>query len=160
MRLSLISLALLLVTAGEALACSCAPVDLVRDLPEADGAFVGTVLGASPRGSLAVYRFRVEQVYKGEIENRVDVVSTPGVHACGLELSIGVGRGCCSSGTERCGARASCSRVDAAAFLEFTDVEDNRLPPINWGGYVIGLLVLGAGTFFLLRRLRGYKTLR
>ncbi len=160
MRLSLISLVLLLATAGAALACSCAPVDLVRDLPEADGAFVGTVLGASPRGNLAVYRFRVEQVYKGEIENRVEVVSTRGSAACGLELSIGDRTGLLLQRDGEMWRSSVCSQVDAAAFLELTDVEDNRLPPINWGGYVVGVLVLGAGTFFLLRRLRSYKTLR
>ena len=33
-----------LAVAGDALACTCAPVDLVRDLPTADGAFVGTMV--------------------------------------------------------------------------------------------------------------------
>ena len=47
-----------------------------------------------------------------------------------------------------------CSQVEPAAFLELTDVEDNALPRVNWGGIVVGVLVLLAGGFFLVRRLR------
>ena len=51
-RLILIG-AVALALAGDALACTCLPVDLARDLPRADGAFVGTLLGAArPRGRL------------------------------------------------------------------------------------------------------------
>ena len=51
--------------------------------------------------------------------------------------------------------RASlCSQVDPAAFLELTDVKDNELPPLNWPGIVAGSLVLLAGAYFLVRRLR------
>ena len=47
-----------------------------------------------------------------------------------------------------------CSQVEPTAFLELTDVADNQLPPVNWGGYVAGGLVLLGGGYFLLRRLR------
>ncbi|HEY8102916.1 MAG TPA: hypothetical protein VIE18_00250 [Gaiellaceae bacterium] len=160
MRLSLISVVLLLVGAGDALSCSCAPVDLVRDLPRADGAFVGTVLERNVEGQTAGYRFRVEQVYKGEIENRIEIITPADGAACGLELAVGQRAGLLltrDGGEWRSGL---CSQVDPAAFLELTDVDDNTLPPINWGGYVVGLLVLGAGAYFLLRRLRRYRALR
>jgi hypothetical protein len=44
--------------------------------------------------------------------------------------------------------------VEPAAFLALTDVDDNALPAVNWGGYVVGTVVLAAGAFFLVRRLR------
>jgi hypothetical protein len=149
-----------LALAADAIACSCAPVDLVRDLPAADGAFIGTVLERSAEGQTAIYRFRVEQVYKGEIENRVAVVTPAGGAACGVEAAVGqrVGLLLTRAGGEW---RSSlCAQVDPAAFLELTNVEDNSLPPLNWGGILVGVLVLGAGTFFLVRRLRRYRTLR
>ena len=35
-----------------------------------------------------------------------------------------------------------CSQVEPAAFLSLTDVQDNALPATNWGGVVVGALVL------------------
>ena len=57
---------------------------------------------------------------------------------------------------QRPGVAAS-TRLDMeilAQAVKLADVEDNSLPPVNWGGLVVGLLVLGAGAFFLVRRLR------
>lgn len=149
-----------LALAGDALACSCIPVNLARDLPRADGAFVGTLLSRQERGNQAVFRFRVEQVYKGDIENRVEVVSARGGAACGLELPVGARTGLLLQRSGATWTSSLCSQVEPAAFLKLTDVADNTLPLINWGGYVVGLLVLGAGTFFLVRRLRHYRSLR
>ena len=72
-----------LVLAADAYACSCRPVDLQRDLPTADGAFIGTVLERSVSGQTATYRFRVEQVYRGNVESRAEVVTPVGGAACG-----------------------------------------------------------------------------
>jgi hypothetical protein len=146
-----------LALAGEALACSCLPVDLVRDLPKADGAFVGTLLERRVSGDSATLRFRVEQVYKGEIENRVEVETARDGAACGVELPVGERIGLLLDREGGVWRSSLCSQVDAAAFLELTDVEDNALPPVNWGGIVVGVLILGAGAFLLLRRLRRYR---
>ena len=56
-----------LALAGDALACTCAPVDLARDLPRTDGAFVGTAARAAWTEASLTLLFRVEQVYKGDI---------------------------------------------------------------------------------------------
>jgi hypothetical protein len=160
MRVVVATAAVALALAADALACSCAPVDLVRDLPRADGAFIGTVLERRSEGGSAVYLFRVEQVYKGEIDNRVEVVTASDGAACGLEAEVGDRTGLLltrGGGEWRSGL---CSQVEPSAFLELTNVEDNSLPPVNWGGLVVGALVLGAGTFFLVRRLRRYRALR
>lgn len=160
MRFIVAIAAVSLALAADALACSCVRVDLARDLPRADGAFVGTLLAVTPRGNEAVFRFRVEQVYKGEIENRVEVVSARFGAACGLELPVGARTGLLLQRAGETWQSSLCSQVEPAAFLELSDVDDNSLPPINWGGYVVGLLVLGAGGFFLVRRLRHYRSLR
>lgn len=149
-----------LVVTAEAYACSCRPVDLQRDLPSADGAIIGTVLARSVSGQTATYRFRVEQIYRGDVENRVEVVTPAGGAACGLELAVGDRVGLLlerDGGVWRSGL---CSQVDPADFLALTNVQDNVLPPINWGGIVVGVLVLGAGTFFLIRKARSYRRLR
>ena len=149
-----------LVLTAEAYACSCRPVDLQRDLPTADGAFIGTVLERSVSGRTATYRFRVEQVYKGDVENRAEVVTPASGAACGLELAVGDRVGLLLERDGDVWRSGLCSQVDPAVFLALTNVEDNALPPINWGGVVVGVLVLGAGTFFLIRKARSYKRLR
>ena len=104
--------------------------------------------------------FRVEQVYKGDISNRVEVETSRDGATCGLDLSEGERVGLL---LERDGAlwRSNlCSRVEPAAFLELTDVEDNALPPLNWGGIVVGVLILLAAAWFLARRTRRYRSLR
>jgi len=149
-----------LVLTAEAYACSCRPVDLQRDLPVADGAIIGAVLERSVTGSTVTYLFRVEQVYKGEIENRVEVVTPVGGAACGLELAVGDRVGLLLTRDGNVWRSGLCSQVDPADFLAQTNVQDNALPPINWGGIVVGVLVLGAGTFFLIRKARSYRRLR
>ncbi len=154
MRVSLVSLVVALVLAGDALACTCLPVELERDLPQAGGAVIGTVLERRSAGSDRLYLLRVEQVYKGDINDRVEVITPANGAACGLELAIGQRVGLL---LDRQGDRwrsGLCSQVDPADFLALTNVDDNTLPAINWGGYLVGLLVLGGGAFFLVRRLR------
>ena len=145
---------LALAFAADAFACSCLPVDLVRDLPRADGAFVGTVLERNVEGQKAVYLFRVEQVYKGDIENRVEVASADNSAACGLELEVDQRIGLLLTREGGTWRSSLCSEVDPSDFLALTNVDDNSTPPINWGGIVVGVLVLGAGGFFLVRKLR------
>jgi hypothetical protein len=53
-----------------------------------------------------------------------------------------------------------CSQVDPAAFLELADVQDNAFPPLNWGGIVVGVLILAVTAWLLVRRLRRYRALR
>jgi hypothetical protein len=150
-----VGVAAMLGTTATASACSCMAVNLERDLPEADGAFIGTLLDAKPHGSnQAVYRFRVEQVYKGDIENQVEVVSALDGAACGLELPQDERVGLLLDRKGDTWRGSLCGQVDPSEFLELTNVNDNTLPEINWGGYVVGTVVLAAGAFFLVRRLR------
>ena len=158
-RLLLIGV-LALALAGDALACSCAPVDLVRDLPRADGAFIGTLLERKDREATSTLLFRVEQVYKGDISNRVEVETARGGAACGIEVPAGGRIGLLLERDGGVWRSSLCSQVDPAAFLALADVEDNQLPPVNRGGLVVGALILLAGVWFLIRRLRRYRALR
>jgi len=154
MRLVVAIAAAALAFAADALACSCLPVDLVRDLPKADGAFIGTLLEREDGATTSTLLFRVEQVYKGDISNRVEVETAKDGAACGIEAPVGERVGLL---LERDGAvwrSGLCSQVDPAAFLELADVEDNALPPVNAGGIVVGLLILLAGAWLLARRVR------
>ena len=148
-----------LAVAGDALACTCAPVDLVRDLPTADGAFVGTLLEREDREATSTLLFRVEQVYKGDISNRVEVETARGGAACGIEAPVGERIGLLLERAGGVWSSSLCSQVDPATFLELTDVQDG-LPPVNRGGIVVGALVLLAGAYFFWRRLRRYRALR
>ena len=144
-----------LAVAGDALACSCLPVDLERDLPKADGAIIGTILERQDGSDTSTLLLRVEQVYKGDIDdNRLEVVTARGGAACGIEAPVGERLGLLLEQDGGVWRSSLCSQVDPSAFLELTNVEDNALPPVNVGGIVVGLIVLGVGTFFLLRRLR------
>jgi hypothetical protein len=146
--------------AADAYACSCLRVNLERDLPRADAAMIGTVLERRTSERSRVYLLRLEQVYKGELENRVEVVTARGGAACGLELAVGQRVGLLLERDGELWRSGLCSQVDPAEFLALTNVSDNTLPPINWGGYVVGTLVLGLGTFFLIRKARSYRRLR
>lgn len=156
-----------LVLVADASACSCAPVDLERDLPRADGAFIGTLLERREPPAAAVQSsgdpvtlvFRVEQVYKGDIDGRVEVVTARSGASCGLGTRVGERAGLLldrEGGVWRSGL---CSQVDPADFLALTEVEDNTFPSVNLGGYVVGFLVLGIAAVLLLRRRRRYSGL-
>jgi hypothetical protein len=146
-----------LALAGDALACTCAPVDLVRDLPSADGAFVGTVLERRETEASVNLLFRVEQVYKGDIENRVEVETSRDGATCGLDLPVGERVGLLLDRDGALWRSSLCSRVEPAAFLELTDVKDNAFPPVNWPGVALGSLVLLAGLYALFRKTRRYR---
>ncbi|MGZ8782742.1 MAG: hypothetical protein ACXWZB_04510 [Gaiellaceae bacterium] len=146
--------------AADAFACSCAPVDLERDLPGADAAVIGTVLERRATDSTATYLLRVEQVYKGELDGRVEVVTAADGAACGLEVSVGERIGLLLDRTGGEWRSGLCQQVDPADFLALTEVEDNQLPEFNWGGIVVGTLVLVGGTLLVLWKARSYRRLR
>ena len=61
-----VAVMLMLACAAGAQACSCAPQAPVESLRESDGAIVGRLVKVIPHGALhAVYRYRVQHVYKG-----------------------------------------------------------------------------------------------
>lgn len=157
---AVLAAALVLVAVADAAACTCRAPDLRRDLPAADGAVVGSVLEKRVGASQTTFLLRVEQVYKGDISNRVEVVTNAQSATCGLELAVGERVGLLLervSGEWRSGL---CSQVDPDEFLALTDVEDNSLPEINLGGWIVGFTVLALAAWLLWRRRRRYSGLR
>ena len=63
-------------------------------------------------------------------------VTPAGGAACGLELAVGDRVGLLLTRDGNVWRSGLCSQVDPADFLALTNVEDNALPPINWGGIV------------------------
>jgi hypothetical protein len=83
-----------LVFAGEAAACSCAPLKRGEKMREADAAFVGRLAKVVPRGrGRAVFRYRVRRVLKrGPGLRRGRMVSVRAARssaACGLPRKTG-----------------------------------------------------------------------
>jgi len=74
-----------------AAACSCYPaVDPRRALARADAAFVGRLVAKKPLPKfMALYTFRVEQVYKGRLGRTVTVLSGSSPDGCGFEVKVG-----------------------------------------------------------------------
>jgi hypothetical protein len=85
--LLLVLVAGVLVAGSPAHACSCAPTDLDRWLPEADGAFVGRWVDRAEVGNgMAAVTFDVEHVVKGAVGPKAIVRTNAQGSACGLEL--------------------------------------------------------------------------
>lgn len=83
-----------LISAGSALACSCAPSTPAESLASSDAAVAARLLAVAPRGATrAEYRYEVLRVYRGrkEIEPgaTLKVMSPRGSAACALPDGIG-----------------------------------------------------------------------
>ena len=111
-------------------------------------------------GGTATYRFRVEQVYKGGHRQPRRGRDAGERRRLRARAAVGDRVGLLLTRDGDVWRSGLCSQVDPADFLALTNVEDNTLPPINWGGIVVGVLVLGAGLFFLVRKSRSYRRLR
>jgi hypothetical protein len=150
-----------------AYACTCGPVDAKRDLPRTDAAFVGELLFRAKERTgqgEATYVFAVERVVKGSLGSRVEIRSGASGAACGFEVGEGQEIGLLLDRNGDVWRSGLCSQVppaellaagEAAGFEDYDPLDEEQSPPrVNWGGIVIGLLVLGVAAFFLVRRLR------
>jgi hypothetical protein len=101
-------------------ACTCVPADLGRMLTNAEGAFVGTVLGMqrAPAGTDSVdYRFAVERVAKGDLGSEITVRTASSGASCGLEVGAGERTGLFVDRFGGSWVSGLCSRVDPDALL-------------------------------------------
>jgi hypothetical protein len=149
----LLVVAATLALAGEAAACTCAPASAKERLDSADAAFVGRLVAKRPHsGGEAVYVFLVDSVVKGELGRRVEVVSPTSGAACGFELPTGEASGILlrRDGEEWIGGL--CGQIAVGELVEARRESDQ--PLVNWGGAIVGAVVVGLGVVLLLRRLR------
>jgi hypothetical protein len=150
-----------------AYACSCARLDAKRGLPRADAALVGELLFKArdePAGGEATYVFAVERVVKGTLGSRVEIRSGADGAACGFEVRENERIGLLLERDGDIWRSGLCSQLPPAELLRAGKArgydiyspldEEQRLPGVNWGGIVIGALVLGLGALLLVRRLR------
>ena len=145
--------AVVLVLVGDAAACTCATAPAKERLDSADAAFVGRLVAERPRSAdEAVYVFVVDSVVKGELGRRVEVVSPTSGAACGFELPLGEASGILlrRAGEEWIGGL--CGQIAVGELVEARRESDQ--PLVNWGGAIVGALVVGLGVLLLLRRLR------
>ncbi|MBA2383911.1 MAG: hypothetical protein H0V68_04510 [Actinobacteria bacterium] len=150
-----------------AYACSCGPVDATRDLPRSDAALVGELLFKADEQTgqgEATYVFSVERVVKGTLGSRVEIRSGADGASCGFEVGEGQRIGLLLDRDGDVWRSGLCSQLPpaellasakAAGFEDYSPLDEEQSPPrVNWGGIVVGLLVLGLGGFLLVRRLR------
>ena len=153
MKTLLLSVAVWLVVAGDALGATCAPAPPRVKLEAADAAFVGrlerTVEVADVPERLD-YVFVVDQVVKGELGRRVSVRSGVGQEALGFSLERDVATGILLNRENGLWLGGLCGQVTSSELVEATR-EDEQI--VNWGGIVVGVLVLGAGAYVLRRKL-------
>ena len=151
-----------LVGAGDALACTCADVPARQRLDSADAAFIGRVVETRPAPSRdgvreLVYVFTVDNVVKGELGERVEVSSPLDGAACGFELerdetsAILLRREADGEGW----VGGLCGQLAIGELIAASEETDESL--VNWGGIVVGALVLGLLALLLARRLRARR---
>ena len=153
MRTLLISAFAALALAGEASGATCAPAPPRVKLEAADAAFVGrlertnAVPGVRDRID---YLFVVDQVVKGKLGRRVSVRSGVGGDALGFSLERDVATGILLNREGGLWLGGLCGQLTSSELVEATR-DDEQV--VNWGGVVVGVLVLGGGAYFLRRKL-------
>jgi len=149
----MLSATVALALSGQALAATCEPAPPRVKLEAADAAFVGrlerTVRVADDRDRID-YVFLVDQVVKGELDRRVTVRSGVGRDALGFSVERDVATGILLNREGGVWLGGLCGQVTSSELVEATRDEEQI---VNWGGIVIGLLVLGGGAYFLRRKL-------
>jgi hypothetical protein len=98
------------------------------------------------------YVFVVDQVVKGKLGRRVTVRSGVGRDALGFSLERDVASGVLLDREGGIWVGGLCGQVTPSQLVEATRDEDVAV--VNWGGIAVGVLVLGAGAYFLTRKWR------
>jgi hypothetical protein len=153
MRTLLLSAAVALAFVGDAVAVTCVPAPARVKLDAADAAFVGRLSGTellAGRPAQVDYIFLVDQVVKGDLPRRVVVRSGVGGDALGFALERDVATGILLNRENGLWVGGLCGQLTTSELVEATR-DDEQI--VNWGGVVVGILVLGAGAYFLRRKL-------
>ena len=131
-------------------------------LDSADAAFIGRVteIRPAPAGDGAaelVYVFTVDSVVKGDLDLRVEVTSPIGGAACGFELRRDEASGILlrRDTIRDIWTGGLCGQMAVGELIEAAEATDERI--VNWGGIVVGTVVLGLGAFLTWRRLRAKR---
>ena len=99
-----------------------------------------------------MYVFQVDSVVKGTLGRRVEVLSPTNGAACGFELRRGEANGILLRRDRAVWTGGLCGQIAVGELLEAAEATDQ--PLLNWGGVLVGALVLAVGALLLGRRLR------
>ena len=149
----MLSAVVALAFAGDAVAATCAPAPARVKLDAADAAFVGRLYGTelvAGRPGQVDYLFLVDQVVKGDLPRQVSVRSAIGPEELGFALERDVATGILLNREDGLWRSGLCGQLTTSELVEATR-DDEQI--VNWGGVVVGVLVLGAGAYFLRRKL-------
>ena len=131
-------------------------------LDSADAAFIGRVV--ETRAATAadgerelVYVFAVDSVVKGDLGDRVEVVSPLGGAACGFELRRDEASGILlrRDTVRETWTGGFCGQIAVGELIAAAEETDEAI--VNWGGIVVGTAILGLGALLLVRRLRARR---
>ena len=104
------------------------------------------------------YVFLVDQVVKGEIGREVRVRSGIGAAGLGFSVRRDEATGVLLNRDRGLWFGGVCGQVTAGQLVEAT--REENAPILNWGGIVVGVLVLAAAAYFFRRKLRRQSALR
>jgi hypothetical protein len=132
-------------------------------LDSADAAFVGRLVDSARAPTFEGapelrHTFVVDGVVKGDLPRRIEVLSPSGGPACGFELQRDEATGILlrRRGGEWTGGL--CGQIAVGELLEASEQTEERL--VNWGGLVVGSLIVALGAWLVWRRLRARRTIR
>ena len=89
---------------------------------------------------------------KGELGRQVEVVSPTSGAACGFELPMGKASGILLRRDGEDWIGGLCGQIAVGELVEARRESDQ--PLVNWGGAIVGAVVVGVGALLLVRRLR------
>jgi hypothetical protein len=131
-------------------------------LDSADAAFIGRVVetrAAPAREGVRelVYVFSVDSVVKGELGERVEVVSPLGGAACGFELRRDEASGILlrRDTIRELWIGGLCGQIAVGELIAAAEETEEAI--VNWGGIVVGTAILALGALLLVRRLRARR---
>ena len=131
-------------------------------LDSADAAFIGRVVEtrAAPADDgerELVYVFAVDSVVKGDLDDRVEVVSPLGGAACGFELRRDEASGILlrRDPVRETWTGGLCGQIAVGELIAAAEETDEAI--VNWGGIVVGTAILALGALLLARRLRARR---
>jgi len=131
-------------------------------LDSADAAFIGRVLETRPAPARdgvreLVYVFAVDSLVKGELDERVEVVSPLGGAACGFELQRDEAEGILlrRDTIREVWIGGLCGQIAVGELIAAAEETEEAI--VNWGGIVVGTAILALGALLLVRRLRARR---
>ena len=115
------------------------------------GRFYGAEPVAAQAGQVDHFFF-VDQVVKGDLPRQIVVRTGVGADELGFSLERDVATGILLDREGGIWVGGLCGQVTPSQLVEAT--RDDDVAVVNWGGIAVGVLVLGAGAYFLARKWR------